>query len=182
MVTRRTKVGTTVSGAVRIPVDEVMTVAEFPDETSLEACGQVLESQVIRAPAIVSERLQLPPDALVLVIEGVIHLGGAPVALSVSYVALTCEQQAHPQVEVPDAIAFLEERLQVCVGPGSTTVGALTADAQTARLLDVAPGSALLWLEDLLRDEQGRPRALSQFRFRSDRVVFSASVHRRLAR
>jgi GntR family transcriptional regulator len=179
LVHRSPKLGTTVSGAVILPVDQVMTVPEMPEGTPFTSHGRVLESAVIAAPAIVSERLDLPAGAPVLMIEGLTYFDGESFSLSVSYVGLGPGHDREPAVHGPDGVAFLEEQLQVCVGEGTTTMGAVAADDQTAALMEVPPGSPLVWLEDVLHDVDGRPRALCQHRFRSDRVAFSARIHRR---
>ena len=59
-----------------------------------------------------------------------------------------------------------------------TTIGAVAADEQTAGLLGVKAGAPLIWLEDIIEDEDGQPWALSQLRLRGDRVAFSANAYR----
>jgi GntR family transcriptional regulator len=179
LVRRSPKVGTTVSRAVILPIDEVMTMPELPEGTTFTPEGRVLESIVIAAPALVAERLDLPEGAPVLMLEGLLYLDGEPTDLSVSYVGLDAGHAIGPDVPFPDGLAFLEERLQVCVGEGTTTMGALAADEQVAELMGLEPGAPLVWLEDVLHDMDGRPRALCQHRFRADRVAFSARIHRR---
>ena len=49
---------------------------------------------------------------------------------------------------------------------------------QTAELIGVEVGAPLIWLEDVIEDENGQPRALSQLRLRGDRVAFSANARR----
>jgi GntR family transcriptional regulator len=39
----------------------------------------------------------------------------------------------------------------------------------------------MFWLEDLIRDTAGRPRAIKQARYRGDRVAFSAVARRAVA-
>jgi GntR family transcriptional regulator len=178
LVTRRPKTGTTVATSLVLPVNEVMTVAEFDNRGRVPPATRLLEALVIPAPEIIRERLALAADASVLILEGVLLDDGEPFAVSVSYVGLDDPAQGVAEGAGPDAIAFLED-LGVALGASHTTVGAVTTDAQTATLLGVAEGSPALWLEDLLRDVHGRPRALCQFRFRSDRVAFTSETHRR---
>jgi GntR family transcriptional regulator len=179
LVSRSPKVGTTVSSTVILPVNQVMTVPELPAGTPYTSHGRVLESAVIPAPTIVRARLRLAEGTKVLMIEGLVYFDGEPVCLSVSYIALDPGQPVEADVQVPDGLAFLEQRLQVSVGESTTTMGAVAADAQTAALMGLQPGVPLVWLEDLLRDVDGRARALCQYRFRSDRVAFTTSIHRR---
>lgn len=180
LVTRGRKVGTLVRGSTVLPIDQVMTLPEFSDDTASGTAGQVIESRVITAPPIVRERLLLPPGSRVLMTDGLVLKGGAPLAVSVCYLSLPVDGSA-PTTELPDAVAFLERSLQVDVGTGSSRVAAVAADSQTAALLDIADGAPILWCEDLLNDAAGHPRALSQVRFRGDRVTFTATTHRRPA-
>lgn len=181
LVTRGRKVGTVVRGSTVLPIDEVMTFPEFSDDTTTGPSGQVIESRVITAPPIVRERLQLPPGSRVLMTDGIVLKGGTPLAVSVCYLSLPVDGPTPMTGLPPDAVAFLERSLQVDVGTGSSRVAAVAADSQTAALLDMADGAPILWCEDLLNDAEGRPRALSQIRFRGDRVTFTATTHRRPA-
>jgi GntR family transcriptional regulator len=179
LVHRSPKVGTTVSRAVVLPVDEVMTWPELPEGTTFTPDGRILESAVIAAPALVAARLDLPEGSPVLMLEGLLYLDGEPTDLSVSYVGLDPDHDGEIDAPFPDGLAYLEDRLQVCVGEGTTTMGAIAADPQVAELMGLEPGAPLVWLEDVLYDVDGRPRALCQHRFRGDRVAFSARIRRR---
>jgi GntR family transcriptional regulator len=110
--------------------------------------------------------------------EGLVFQDEAKIGLSVSYVGLTVEEAEAIGSNSPDPISLLERVLQVSIGDAETTVATVTADAQSAEFLGIAEGTPMLWLEDLLRDVQGRPRAISQLRYRGDRVAFSATARR----
>jgi GntR family transcriptional regulator len=179
IIVRRPKVGTTVPGSMLLRVDEVMKLPELGDETSFRTRGVLLEALVIPAPTILRDRLQLEEGAYVLVLEGLLLGNDEPAALTVSYVALDRPSDALPLPTDPDPIAMLEERLGVTLGAGGTTVGAMTADEATAERLEIPEGASILWLEDLLVDTDGQPRALSQFRFRGDRIAMRSQFSRR---
>jgi GntR family transcriptional regulator len=181
LICRSPKVGTHTFYSVTIPVDELIPFPELPGRKPMER--RLLETSVIPAPMLVAERLELPPDSQVRVIEGAMVDGSTPVALTVSYVGVTAEDQTDLHEPISDsAIWFVEELLQVPVVRADTIVAALACDAQTAALLEVPEGSPILLLEDLLRDVDDRPCALSQYRFRSDRVTLSATAWRQGAR
>ena len=57
-------------------------------------------------------------------------------------------------------------------------LGAVAADEQTAEFVGVDVGAPLVWLEDVIEDENGQPRALAQLRLRGDRIAFSANAYR----
>jgi len=180
LVTRRTKTGTTVTGSLTLPVNELLTVPEFGHTGRARPTGRLLEALVIPAPEMIRRRLEMPDAEWVLILEGLLLDDGAPFGSSISYVALDDREQGEREVNGPDAIAFLEDH-GVVLGASCTTVGAASSDAQTGELLGISEGSSVIWLEDILRDVDGRARALCQFRFRSDRVAFTSEIHRRPA-
>jgi GntR family transcriptional regulator len=155
-----------------------MTFPEFAGDDATGTYGKVTESRVIVAPPIVRERLDLQPGACVLMTDGLVLKGPTPLAVSVCYLALGPDSPSRFDGHPPDAVAFLEGN-RVDVGTGSSRVAAVAADAQTAAQLGIPEGAPILWCEDLLNDAAGHPRALSQTRFRGDRVTFTATTHRR---
>jgi GntR family transcriptional regulator len=167
LVTREPKNGTRATGSLLLRIDEL---------TPVEA--RTLECRLLGSPPMVSERLRLPVGWTVLMIESLVLQNQEPLGLSVSYIALGEEQSADFNVDDPDVILFLERQLGIRISGSRTTVGALAADEQTAELVGVEVGAPLIWLEDVIEDESGQPRALSQLRLRGDRVAFSANAYR----
>jgi GntR family transcriptional regulator len=167
LVTRGPKNGTRPTGSLLLPIDELT-----PFET------RALEYRSVGCPPIVRDRLRLPVGWNVLMIESLVLENHQPLGLAVNYIALDEDQSNVVDVEEPDAILILERQLGVRIGNSQTTVGAVAADEQTAELIGVTAGAPLVWLEDLIEDENGQPRALAQMRLRGDRVAFSATAHR----
>ena len=114
-------------------------------------------------------------------IESLVLENESPLGLSVNYIALGEDQSATSKSTRPsgkDVILLLEQQLGIRIGGSQTTVGAVAADEQTAELIGIEVGAPLVWLEDVIEDENRQPRALSQLRLRGDRVAFSANAHR----
>jgi GntR family transcriptional regulator len=111
-------------------------------------------------------------------VESLVLENELPLGLAVSYIALDEEQSPDFDIDEPDVILLLERQLGLRIGGSQTTVGAVAADEQTAELIGVDIGAPLVWLEDVIEDENGQPRALSHLRLRGDRVAFSASAYR----
>jgi GntR family transcriptional regulator len=126
----------------------------------------------------VRDRLRLPVGWTVLMIESLVLENQLPLGLAVGYIALDESQSGNFDIDEPDVILILERQLGIRIGGSQTTVGAVAADEQTAELIGVAVGAPLVWLEDVIEDENGQPRALAQLRLRGDRVAFSAHAHR----
>ena len=175
LVTRGPKVGTTAMGSTILPLVELLDVG---DKAAYSMTMEVLEATVISAPAILRKWLALPPGSSVLLIEGLMVRDGEKMGVSVSYVGIAADASPELVGAPSDAIRFLEDTLHVHIGAAETTVGTVAADGQTAALLGIAEGTPMLWLEDFLRDEQGNPVAVTQLRYRGDRVALSATSHR----
>jgi GntR family transcriptional regulator len=178
LVTREPKNGTRATGSLLLRIDELSPVAQFANEPSTRVEARTLECRALGCPPIVRDRLCLPVGWTVLMIESLVLQNEVPLGLSVNYVALSEEQSAGFHVEEPDVILILERQLGIRIGGSRTIVGAVAADEQTAELMCVEVGAPLIWLEDVIEDDSGQPRALSQLRLRSDRVAFSAKAYR----
>jgi GntR family transcriptional regulator len=179
LVTRGPKIGTTVRDSTVLPLDEIKPISDCGVRRAMH--GHVLETFVIPAPAVVGQRLGLPLHAPMAVLETLILDDVTPIALSTSYVGWSRESEDDTREQEPDIIPFLEEQLEVCVSGSDTTVSALAADSQTAALLEVHEGEPILFLEDLLYDVEGRPRAISMIRYRGDRITLSGRAWRHSA-
>jgi GntR family transcriptional regulator len=178
LVTREPKNGTRATGSLLLRIDELSPVAQFGGEPSGLVEARTLECRPLGCPPMVRDRLRLPVGWTVLMIESVVLENDLPLGLSVSYIALGEEQSPEFNVDDPDVILILERQLGIRIGGSRTTVGAVAADEQTAELIGVEVGAPLIWLEDVIEDEHGQPRALSQLRLRGDRVAFSANAYR----
>jgi GntR family transcriptional regulator len=182
LVRRRRRTGTTPTWSTVFAIDQLMTFGEFSLDQRAAVRGEVLETTVIRAPRLIRERLRLPDAGDVLVVESLMIWEGTVIAIAVSYVGLgSCDLAPLPG-DPFDVVTFVEQHLQVRIGTSSSTMGALSADAETATLLGVSQGSPLIWCEDIMNDLDGNPLALCGFRFRSDHVAVSATAYRWSAR
>ncbi len=174
LLKRGPKVGTTVGSAMVLPVSRLINLGEAGKKPTIHT--RLLESVVIPAPAAIRRRLELAEGARVALIEALLSDDTEPLAVSVSYVSLP--ENYERRIKSAEIVAILEEDLNVSVGESDALIAALVADAQTAEQLQIDEGAPVLFLEDLLRDTDGMPRALSQLRYRADRVTFSATACR----
>lgn len=178
LVTREPKNGTRATGSLVLPLHELSPITQFANDPSTRCEARTLERRLLGCPPIVRDRLRLAAEWTVLMIETLVVQNDLPLGLSVSYIALGEEQSADFDIEDPDVIVILERHLGIRIGGSNTTVGAVAADTQTAELVGVDVGAPLIFLEDVIEDEAGQPRALSQLRLRGDRVTFRANARR----
>ncbi|MCW2731636.1 MAG: GntR family transcriptional regulator [Mycobacterium sp.] len=179
LVTREPKNGTHATASLVLRIDELSSFDQYTTEAPIEV--RALECRPLGCPPMVRDRLRLPEGWTVLMIESLVLEDGRPLGLTVNYIALAEDQSPDFDIEAPDVLLILERQLGINVGASSTTVGAVAADEQSAELLGVEVGAPMVWLEDVIEDDCGQPRALSQFRLRGDRVSFSVTAHRRTA-
>lgn len=178
LVTREPKNGTRATGSLLLPIDELKTMDQLAREPSAPLETHTIDCRLVGCPPVVRDRLRLPAGWNVLMIESLMVHDGITIGVTVGYVAVSEGESQGMDVEGQDVIAILERQLGIRIGPSRTTVGAVTADEQTADLMGIEVGAPLIWLEDVLEDHNGQPRALSQLRLRGDRVAFSAMARR----
>jgi GntR family transcriptional regulator len=178
LVTRSPKRGTRPARSLMLRINQLSPVTEFGGDASIRTELKALEYRTLGGLRLVRERLQLPADWTVLMIESLLVQDEQPLGISVSYIALHPDQTRSLEVEEPDPILFLEKHLAVKITGSRSTIGAIAADEQSAALVGVELGAPMIFLEDILEDETGQRRALSQFRMRSDRIAFTACASR----
>ncbi|CAB5515766.1 HTH-type transcriptional repressor GamR [Achromobacter anxifer] len=143
----------------------------------LRTSVQVLDSTLVSAAPVVAEALDLAP--------------GAPVHKSLRVRSTEVGPLSHITTYVPQAVAdFTREDLErepllmlleaagVEFGGATQTISARLADAQIARHLDVAVGSALLAVTRIVRDVNERPVQLLQGLYRPDRYQYQLQLSR----
>ena len=168
LVTRGPKNGTQGTGSILLPFNELVPLLQ----------ARMLECRPIACPPMVRDRLELPDGQTVIMIETLLLEDSRPVGLTVNYVALAEGRSPDLDLDEPDVILFIEQKLGINVMGSRTTAGAMAADHQTAELVGIDVGAPLLWVDDVIEGENGQPLALSQHRFRGDRVAFSAYASR----
>ncbi|HUF99345.1 MAG TPA: GntR family transcriptional regulator [Ilumatobacter sp.] len=178
LVARKTKVGTTSQGATFLPLNDILSDRQ---KTNAYGIHTGIATSIILVPELIRIRLRLEEGSSVAVIDGLIYAGGEPIGTSVGYVGLSASEAIRFPNQNLGTVSFLEESLQVELGDCETRMATASCDAETAHRLSIEEGSAMFWLEDLIRDVDGRPRAIKQARFRGDRVAFSAVARRAVA-
>jgi GntR family transcriptional regulator len=132
---------------------------------------RVLDRSTIPLPASVAERLGTPPGVPCLRLEYVALLEDEPTTLATNYVLFP---EAERLLALPfdsDWYALLREA-GVRLGESEFIFGCAPADAITASVLDVAEGAPLITLEQVIRDQDGRPFNLAHIHTRGDRFLF----------
>lgn len=170
-VDRSPRVGTIAAAVTALPLAAVTTLSTA-GASGLEL--RRLEARAMAAPPVMRERLELDIGAPMALVELVVLRDDEPLGLLTSYVGLPSHSAATDVIGA-DPIALLRSCLEVRAGGVASAIGARPADIETAGLLAVAPGSALLWCDEVVRAADGRARAVCHWSLRGDRVVLTSS-------
>lgn len=152
---------------------------ETATRMGLTASSQVLKSQLVPASFDEAEELGIAPGTQVFVLERVRLLNGVPIAVDRARVPADLD----PGIPTADfATESLYERLSsagVDLVRAETTVEARQADPAVAESLDIAPGSPILVMHQLVVDGAGRPVLASNIQYSGERyrlrTVFTRS-------
>jgi GntR family transcriptional regulator len=177
LVSRKTKLGTRVERFVQLPFSHLLPDKDKPTFDMTVA----VKTSIVPAPSFLQEVLGVSPDSSVAMVDGQMFYGALPIGLSVGYVPLTVEELARGaelERSTLGTIDFIEKRLGAQLQFSRATLGALVCDDETAARLSVAPGSPMMWLEQVLVDVDGNDRGLYHARYRADRVGFSGHMQR----
>lgn len=156
----------------------VAAIAELHGDGDGPADGvrpHVLDRSVVPAPDGVARKLQLSIGTPVLRLEYVAYLEREPICLATNYAAFPEAEAMMSAPFVADWYTMMDAA-NVPMGGSEWVMSCLNADAAVARLLDVAPGTALMLGEELIWDADGRPFDFAVCYIRTDRYVFSSQA------
>ena len=144
----------------------------------LRTTVRVLSVHTLRAPDEVARALQLPPGAPVQKAERVRCTAEGPLSHITTWVpALYASAFGERELARKPILVLLEEA-GVKVGRAEQTISSRLADADMARHLDVAVGSALLAVRRLIYDEDERPVQWLHGLYRPDRYEYQMQLSR----
>ncbi|MCU6620077.1 GntR family transcriptional regulator [Achromobacter sp. 77] len=143
----------------------------------LRTSVQVLDSTLVCAPPSVADALHIPPGTPVHKSLRVRSTEAGPLSHITTYVPQSVADFTREDLE-REPLLMLLEAAGVEFGGATQTISARLADAQVARLLDVAVGSALLAVTRLVRDVGDRPVQLLQGLYRPDRYQYQLQLSR----
>ena len=167
-------------GTVVMPGRITRTVALTSLFEDLERAGQRPTQRVVehhRRPAEpeVADRLDVAPGADVLTLRRLRFADAAPIAILTNHLpdpagGLTAEQLGSHGLDQ----VLRSEGITVSVA--KQWIGARTATAEEATLLEVEPGGALLTMERIAYDHAGRVVEAGSHVYRPDRYAYEATL------
>jgi GntR family transcriptional regulator len=120
--------------------------------------NRVTRHVLASAPPEVALRLARPAGAPVTEIHRVRCLDGKPVSFEMTYLPPSIGERLRDEnLAERDIFTILETDYAIALGHADIQIGAVNADAELARALEVAPGTALLRIERLTVTKGGDP-------------------------
>jgi GntR family transcriptional regulator len=154
-------------------VAQELTLSSFSEDMrarGLRPGSIVLARELVEASEGLALRLELAPSAKVLRLDRVRTADGSPLAVEEAYVP-TSRYPGIEDADFSDASLFevLADGWNVRLRDADQRVVAVAIDAENAKVLKVAPGSAGLRFQTLTRDADGTPVYYAISLFRGDR-------------
>ncbi len=144
-----------------------------------EIHNRVIGHRSVAATVEVAERLAVAPATSVTEIRRIRHLDGEPVSLEITYLPEELgERLRHEDLARRDIFLIFENDFGIALGHADLQIGAVLADAALAEALQVPQGSALLRIERLTCDAQGRPFDFEYLYFRSETFQYHLRISR----
>lgn len=140
---------------------------------------QVLDQKIVQPDHRVASLLALPPNEPVLALHRVRTVQGEPLIALRNYIVLNkCPQIDQVDFTQQRLFEVLEHQYGLALDWGRRTFESRGADSDIAALLQVAPGSPIMYVEQVTYLADGVPIELSDIWFRGDRFRLSATVKR----
>jgi GntR family transcriptional regulator len=178
---RRSGVGSVVLGPkVDQPVSQIRGFTEDMLLRGLKPSFEVVEAAWARASGEASHALGLPSSDTPFMVERLLKANDRLIGHSVSWVRPDIFGPLEPPdrqyLETASLYAWLRQTLAVTIAGGVEYIEAQVASAETARLLDVAPGTAVLVVTRVARTGEGLPIEFAVVTYRSDRYRFRVEL------
>jgi GntR family transcriptional regulator len=178
LITRVQGAGTFVTGAkLSQRLDRLEGLAESLAGHRLPVDNEVLSVRESIASPFVAGKLQLPEDEPILFIERLRSVGGLPLSLDTTSLRIGA-LPLDADLDRHDVFALIESELGVRLGWAEITVESVSADANTAKLLQIRPNAPLLLLHRLTHLQDGTPFDLETVRYRGDRCSLITTAAR----
>lgn len=142
------------------------------DRMGMQTRVRLVELQVVPAPAHIAQRLELPAGASVSRSIRVRSHDSLPFSYLTTHVPQDIARRISRQQLGARPLLAIFRDLGIEVARAEQAISATLAEPAAAAALDIPVGSALLSLNRLVRDRQGRPVELLHALYRPDRFEY----------
>ncbi|MGB3623677.1 GntR family transcriptional regulator [Ketobacter sp. MCCC 1A13808] len=147
-----------------------------------QASARMLEIAECRPAKKVQEALQLQKGEDVIQVKRLRYLSQSPVSVDTSYFPLSIGRKLLGRDLTGDIFPMLENQLHIALGKADIRLEARKADNDTAKLLGIESGEAIMWVTRLTYDTQNNPIDFEYLAFRGDTYQYHFTVDRQKER
>lgn len=143
-----------------------------------EASARVLSIQQLRAPKAAAAALDLNPGEEVVEVKRVRYLNREPVCVENSYFPLDMGRQLFSLDLSGDIFPMLENLFGIPLGGADISLDAILADDEAQQYLNLNTGDAILRVERLTHNRDGRPIDFEYLSYRGDSFKYQFRIDR----
>ena len=144
-----------------------------------EASARVLSIQQMKAPKAVAAALDLESADECVEVKRVRYLNRSPVCIDNSYFPMDIGNQMFGLDLSGDIFPMLENLFGIPLGGADIGLDAVLADAETRQHLNLKPGEAILRVERLTHNQDGRPIDFEYLCYRGDSFKYQFRIDRK---
>lgn len=175
LLVRRRGVGTRVVQSKMRRSLELTSLFEDLSKIGQAPTTLVLSSETVQAPLDVAAKMRLEPDSDVVELVRLRSADGKPIAKMTNFVSVDMVRLASDDL-VQRGLYDLMRSQGVTLHSADQTIGAATASAADAKLLDEPRGAALLTMERIAYDDRGRVVEYGRHLYAASRYSFEISL------
>jgi len=144
-----------------------------------EASARVLSIQQMKAPKAVAAALDLQPGDETVEVKRVRYLNRSPVCIENSYFPMDVGRQMFSLDLSGDIFPMLENLFDIPLGGADISLDAILADNETQQYLNLKAGEAILRVERLTHNRDGRPIDFEYLCYRGDSFKYQFRIDRK---
>lgn len=144
-----------------------------------EASARVLSIQQMKAPKAVVAALDLQPGEDVVEVKRVRYLNRSPVCIDHSYFPMDIGRKMFSLDLSGDIFPLLENFFGIPLGGADIGLDAILADEEAQQYLNLKAGEAILRVERLTHDQEGRPIDFEYLCYRGDSYKYQFRIDRK---
>lgn len=144
-----------------------------------EASARVLSIQQLKAPKAVVAALDLQPGDEAIEVKRVRYLNRSPVCIENSYFPMDVGRQMFSLDLSGDIFPMLENLFGIPLGGADISLDAILADDEAQQYLNLKTGEAILRVERLTHNRDGRPIDFEYLCYRGDSFKYQFRIDRK---
>jgi GntR family transcriptional regulator len=175
LLVRRRGVGTRVVQSKMRRSLELTSLFEDLSKIGQAPTTLVLSSETVQAPPDVAAKMRLAPDSDVVELVRLRSAGGKPIAKMTNFVPVDMVRLTSDDLAQRGLYDLMRSQ-GVTLHSADQTIGAATASAADAKLLEEPRGAALLTMERVAYDDRGRVVEYGRHLYAASRYSFEISL------